>query len=107
MTLSLVLPQKQPIMVLLLERVLVSWLLAIDERGGHEDLRDSGRQSVIPCVYGRTGLYYSSLPYLCEPEPYLFPASALIPVKWHLSEPFIAQRRVGTMSPKAQQVASG
>jgi hypothetical protein len=38
----------------LLERVLVSWSLAMDERGGHEDLRDSGRRSVIPYVHGRT-----------------------------------------------------
>jgi hypothetical protein len=29
--------------VLLLERALVSWLLAIDEHGGYEDLRGSVR----------------------------------------------------------------
>jgi hypothetical protein len=43
--------------VLLLERSLVSWSLAMDERGGHEDLRGLGRQSVIPYVHGRTELY--------------------------------------------------
>jgi hypothetical protein len=47
--------------VLLLERILVSWSLAMDERGGHEVLRDSGRRSVIPYVHGRTELYCSSL----------------------------------------------
>jgi hypothetical protein len=50
--------------VLLLERVLVSWSLAMDERGGHEDLRGSDRQSVIPYIHRRTELYYSILPYL-------------------------------------------
>jgi hypothetical protein len=50
--------------VLLLERALVSWSLAMDERDGHGDLRDSDHRSVIPYVHGRTGLYYSSLPYL-------------------------------------------
>jgi hypothetical protein len=59
--------------VLLLGRDLVSWSLGIDERGGHEDLRGSGRQSVIPYVHGRTGLYCSSLPCLYESEPFLFP----------------------------------
>jgi hypothetical protein len=42
MTFSPVLLQEQPAVVLLLERVLVSWLLAIDECGGYEDLRDPG-----------------------------------------------------------------
>jgi hypothetical protein len=51
-------------MVLLLEGALVSWSLAMDECGGHEDLRDSGRRSVIPYVHGRTELYCSSLPCL-------------------------------------------
>jgi hypothetical protein len=107
MTLPLVLPQEQPIVVLLLERDLVAWSLAIDERDGHEDLRGSGCQSVIPYVHGRTGLYCSSLPCLCEPEAYLFPASTPIPVKWRLPEPFIAQGQVVTMSPEAQRVALG
>jgi hypothetical protein len=53
-------------MVLLLEGSLVSWSLAMDERGGHEDLRGSGRRSVIPYVYGRTELYCSSM-YESEP----------------------------------------
>jgi hypothetical protein len=42
---------------------LVSWSLAMDERGGHEDLCGSGHQSVIPYVYKRTELYCSSLPF--------------------------------------------
>jgi hypothetical protein len=86
--------------VLLLERALASWSLAIDECDGHQDLYGSDRQSVIPYIYKRTGLYYSSLPCLCEPEPFFTPA--LTPVKWHLPEPFIAQGRTVTMSPEAQ-----
>jgi hypothetical protein len=50
--------------VLLLERVLVSWLLAMDEHSGHKDLRGSGRRSVIPYVHERMELYCSSLPCL-------------------------------------------
>jgi hypothetical protein len=38
--------------VLLLEGALVSWLLAMREYGGHEDLRGSGRRSAIPYVHG-------------------------------------------------------
>jgi hypothetical protein len=45
----------------MLERALVSWLLAIDERGEHKDLRGSSRRSVIPYVYRRMELYYLSL----------------------------------------------
>jgi hypothetical protein len=89
--------------VLLLEGDLVSWSLAIDERGRHEDLSGLDHRSVIPHVHGRIGLYCSSLHYLCEPEPYLFPA----PVKWRLPEPFITQGRAITMSSEARQVASG
>jgi hypothetical protein len=48
-------------MVLLIELALVSWSPAMDERGGHEDLRGSSHRSVIPYVHGRTELYYSSL----------------------------------------------
>jgi hypothetical protein len=59
--------QEQSAVVLLLERVLVSWSLAMDERGGHEDLCGSSRQSVIPYVHGRTELYCSSLPCLSLP----------------------------------------
>jgi hypothetical protein len=36
------------------------WSLAMDEHGGHQDLCRSGRQSVIPNVHGRMGLYWSS-----------------------------------------------
>jgi hypothetical protein len=61
----------------------------MDERGGHDVLHGSGRRSVIPYVHERTGLYCSSLPCLCEPEP------------------FIAQGRAVTMSTEARQVASG
>jgi hypothetical protein len=53
--------------VLLLEGDLISWSLAVDERGGHEDLRGSGHRSVIPYVHGRTELYCSSLPCLSLP----------------------------------------
>jgi hypothetical protein len=55
--------------ILLLEGDLVSWSLAMDEYSELEDLRGSGRRSVIPYVHGRTELYCSS-PY--ESEPFLF-----------------------------------
>jgi hypothetical protein len=42
-TLSPVLLHEQSIVLLLLERILVSWSLAIDEHGRHKDLRRSGR----------------------------------------------------------------
>jgi hypothetical protein len=61
MTLPPVPLQEQPAVVLLLEGALVSWSLAMDECGGHEDLCGSGRQSIIPYVYVRTELYCSSL----------------------------------------------
>jgi hypothetical protein len=64
---TLVLLQEQSAMVLLLERDLVSWSLAIDEYGGHEDLCGLGRCSIIPYVHGRTELYCSSLPCLSLP----------------------------------------
>jgi hypothetical protein len=35
----------------------MSCSLAMDERGGHEDLRASDRRSIIPYIYGRTELY--------------------------------------------------
>jgi hypothetical protein len=89
-------------MVFLLERVLVSWSLAIDEHGGYEDLCDSDHRSVIPYVHGRTGLYCSSMSYLCEPESFFRPP----PLKWCLPEPFIAQGRTVTMSLEARQVTS-
>jgi hypothetical protein len=49
--------QEQSTVVLLLEGALVSWSLAMDERGGHGDLRGLGRRSVIHYVHGRTELY--------------------------------------------------
>jgi hypothetical protein len=52
---------EQSTVVLLLERVLVSWSLAVDERGGHKVLRGSGRRSVIPYVQRKTELYCSRL----------------------------------------------
>jgi hypothetical protein len=58
---------EQPVVVLLLEGDLVSWSLAMDERGGHEDLRGSGRRCVIPYVYERTELYCLSLSCLSLP----------------------------------------
>jgi hypothetical protein len=73
--------------VLLWGRPLATWSLAIDEHSGHEGLRGSGHQSVIPYVHGRIELY---CPSLYEPEPFLF----LTSWKWHLPEPFIAQDRV-------------
>jgi hypothetical protein len=97
-----VLLHEQPTVVLLLGMVLASWSLAIDERGGHEDLCGSDHQSIVPYVHGTTGLYCSSLPCLCEVESFF-----LTPVMWHLPGPFIAQGRAVTMSHEAGQVASG
>jgi hypothetical protein len=64
MTLSLVLLQEHPDVLLLLERPLASWSLAMDEHGGYEDLHGSGRRSIIPYAHGRTELYCTSLPCL-------------------------------------------
>jgi hypothetical protein len=58
--------------VLLLGRTLASLPFAMHERGGHQDIRGSGHRSIIPYVHGRTGLYCSSPPCLCEHEPFLF-----------------------------------
>jgi hypothetical protein len=66
-TLSPVPLHEQPAVVLLLEEVVVSWSLAMDERGRHEDLCGSGHQSIIPYVHRRTELYCSSLPCLSLP----------------------------------------
>jgi hypothetical protein len=52
--------------VLLLEGDLISWLLAMDECGGHEDLRGLGRLSIIPYIHGRTELYCAQA---CMSEP--------------------------------------
>jgi hypothetical protein len=62
--LPLVLLPEQPVVVLLLERALVSWSSAIDEHGEQEDLRGSGCRSVIPYIHGRMVLYCSSLALL-------------------------------------------
>jgi hypothetical protein len=55
------------VVVLLLKGALVSWLLVMDERGGHEDLRGSDRWSIISYVHVKTELYYSNLPCLSLP----------------------------------------
>jgi hypothetical protein len=47
--------------VLLLGRTLDSRSLAMDELGGHEDLRGSDHWSVMPYVHERMMLYCSSL----------------------------------------------
>jgi hypothetical protein len=44
--------QEQPAVVLLLEGLRSHKVLVIREYGGHEDLRGSGRRSVIPYVHG-------------------------------------------------------
>jgi hypothetical protein len=74
-------------MVLLWGRPLASWLLALGEHDGHEDLHGSGRWSVIPYIHGRMELYYSSLPCLSLPFRPTF-------WKWHLPGSFIAQGQV-------------
>jgi hypothetical protein len=66
-TLPPVLLQEQPAVVLLLERALVPWPLAMDERGGHKDLRGSGHRSVILYIHRRTEWYCLSLPCLSLP----------------------------------------
>jgi hypothetical protein len=81
-TLPPMLLQEQPVVVLLLKSDLVSWSLTIDERSGHEDLYGSGHRSVISYIHGITGLYCSSLPCLCEPEP--FSSDRLTSVKWRM-----------------------
>jgi hypothetical protein len=88
--------------VLLLERAFVSWLLAMDERGGHEDLRGSDRRSVITYAHGRIGVV---LLKLALPEPALSSADLFsTPVKRRLPGPFIPQGPVVTMRPEARQV---
>jgi hypothetical protein len=52
--------------VFLLESALVTWSLAMNERGGYEDLHGSGRWNLIPYIHGRTELYCSNL-YKFEP----------------------------------------
>jgi hypothetical protein len=84
--------------VLLLEGDLVSWSLTMDKHDGHEDLRGSGRRSVIPYINGRIELYCSNLPFLSLPF-----SSA--PMKRSLPEPFIAQGWAVTLRPRARQMA--
>jgi hypothetical protein len=83
--------------VFLLERDFVSWSLAMDEYGGHKDLRGADCRSVIPYVHGRTGVV---LLKHALPEPVFLSASQ----KWRLLNPFIAQDRAVTMSPNVRQV---
>jgi hypothetical protein len=92
-----VLLQEQSVVVLLLEGALVSWSLAMDERGGHEDLCSLGHWSIMPYIHGRTGVVLLK-PAL--PELAYFSA----PEKWRLPEPFIAEGRAVTISPEARQV---
>jgi hypothetical protein len=80
-------------------RALVSWMLAMDECGGHEDLRGLGRRSVIPYIHGRTELYCLSL---YEPEPFL-----PTPVKRCLPGPVISQGQVVTMRPGSDRWPRG
>jgi hypothetical protein len=53
--------QEQAVVVLLWRRHLASWLLALGEHGGHDNLCGSGRLSVIPYVHGRTELYCAQI----------------------------------------------
>jgi hypothetical protein len=80
--------------VLLLERGLVYWSLDIDERGEHENLHGSSRQSVIPYIHARTGVI---LLKLALPEPPFWST----PEKQRLSKLFITQGRTVTMSTDA------
>jgi hypothetical protein len=84
--------------VLLLERALVSWSSAIDERSELKDLIGSDRRSVISYIHGRMLLYCSSL---ALPKPFLFSDLSI----YRLPDSFIAQSRVVTLRPMAQQVA--
>jgi hypothetical protein len=52
--------------------ILTSWLLALGERGGHDDLRGSDRLSVIPYVHGRTELYCTQT-WIAGAFPFLEP----------------------------------
>jgi hypothetical protein len=88
--------QEQPDVVLLWERSLASWLLALGEHGGHDDLHGSGRLSVtstgeLSCIVLKPVL----------PKPFLFST----PMKRCLPGPFIAQGRVVTMRLGARPVA--
>jgi hypothetical protein len=109
-TLSLLLLQKQFTVIFLLEETLIPWSLALDECGGHKDLRGSVHRSVIPYIHRRTELYCTSLSCLSLIFPpaltdLFWPRSTS--VKWHLPEHFIAQGRAVTMGHESRQVASG
>jgi hypothetical protein len=90
--------RSSPFVVILWGRSLASSSLAMDERSWYEDLRGSGSQSIIPYVYWRTELYYSSLPCLSH----FFFSDLWICC---LPDPFIAQGRTVTLKSKAWQVA--
>jgi hypothetical protein len=49
--------QEKPTLVLLWGMPLAFWLLALGERGGHDDLHGLDRLSIIPYVHERTELY--------------------------------------------------
>jgi hypothetical protein len=93
-TLPLVLLQEQPTVVLLFERDLVS-PLAMDECGGHEDLRDSGHRSIIPYLHEGTRVILLNH---ALPEPAFLSA----PVKRRMFKPFIAQGWAVTLRPGAR-----
>jgi hypothetical protein len=84
--------------LLLLERDLVSWSLAMDERVGHEDLCGSGHWSIIPYVHGRTEMYCSSLPFCpltCEVMPtraiYSLRSSSYIETRGLIGDPEVVE----------------
>jgi hypothetical protein len=52
---------EQPVVIVLLEKALISWSLTMDERGGHQDLCDSSHKSVASYVHKRMELYCSRL----------------------------------------------
>jgi hypothetical protein len=89
--------QEQPRCGSLLEGVLVSLSLAMDECSDHGDLRGSGHWSIIPYVHERTELYCAQA---CPTWAYLF----VRPKKWRLPKSFIAQGWTVTMSLEARQV---
>jgi hypothetical protein len=62
MTLLLERLEEQSVVIFLLYGVLISLSLAINERGGHKDLRGLDRRSVIPYVHMRMELYCSNMP---------------------------------------------
>jgi hypothetical protein len=87
---------EQSVVVLLLEGALFSWPLAMDERGGYEDLRGSGRRSVIHTSIGEL----SCIARACLSVR----KSVFDPVKRCLPGSFIGQSQIVTMRPEARQV---